>query len=432
MRVLHERPKVTDAPPAEADVLIEEARRRQRRRWRVGTALVVMALVGVSLAYVAGGFGGNGPKAASLGSAHPGGPAVGQSSSKGSVPAISEAGVMPASEISVDDGLIAVMSGSGASCSTKLLNPRSLQAVRSVDSCPAQGTKDDVVASLGRFNLQQIRVMATNPKTGQKSLGPLVLSVQAWDWNHSTVAEGNGAVWIYGLAESSGPSPLLEVSTATGRVLHRFSVAAGGDPYLFVDDDGAWITPSAWGGSSCTGSCTLWHVAPGSDRLVAVRQLGVRTQWLMDSGHSIYADVLTGVAGEWLQTIWRLDGPDATVAYKTQATLLPSTDFTLQTGYVVLGNAQQGYFTLSENGTSTIPPAIGDCDTSAPIRVVRIDPATGKQSYVGAIPRSIAGAQLDCHLGENQGVYYDGAFYALAADSGDLIADYQRVVRVET
>ncbi len=261
MRVLHERPKVTDAPPAEADLIIEEARRRQRRRWRVGTALVVMALVGVSLAYVAGGFGGNGPKAASLGSAHPGGPAVGQSSSKGSVPAISEAGVMPTSEISVDDGLIAVMSGSGASCSTKLLNPRSLQAVRSVDSCPTQGTKDDVVASLGRFNLQQIRVMATNPQTGQKSLGPFVLSVQAWDSNHSAVAEGNGAVWIYGLAESSGPSPLLEVSTATGRVLHRFSVQREAIP-PFVDDDGAWITPSAWGGSSCTGSCTLWHVAP--------------------------------------------------------------------------------------------------------------------------------------------------------------------------
>ncbi len=54
-------------------------------------------------------------------------------------------------------------------------------------------------------------------------------------------------------------------------------------------------------------------------------------------------------------------------------------------------------------------PAIGDCDTSAPIRVVGNDPATGKRWHVGAIPRSIAGAQLDCHLGENQGVYYDDA-----------------------
>jgi hypothetical protein len=290
---------------------------------------------------------------------------------------------MPVSGISIDDSLIAVVSSSGTSCTTKLLNPTSLKAVRSVESCPAQTTNDDVVANLGRLNLQQIHVMATNPQTHTKSLGPLVLSVQAWDWNHSSIAEGNGAVWIYGFAGSIGPSPLLEVSSATGRVVHSFSVAGGADPYLLVDDDGLWITPSAWQGSSCTESCTLWHVAPGSDRLVALRQLGVRTQWLMDSGHSIYADVLTSVAGDWQQTIWRLDGPDATVAYRTPATLLPSTDFTLRTGYVVVGNGQQGYFTLSENGSSTIPLAIGDCDTAAPIRVVRIDPATGRQSYVG-------------------------------------------------
>jgi ferric-dicitrate binding protein FerR (iron transport regulator) len=68
MRVLHDQPKVTDTPPTEADVLIEEARRRQRRRWRIGTAFVVVALVGVLLAYVVGGFGGNGPRAASIGS----------------------------------------------------------------------------------------------------------------------------------------------------------------------------------------------------------------------------------------------------------------------------------------------------------------------------------------------------------------------------
>jgi hypothetical protein len=329
-------------------------------------------------------------------------------------------------EIFIDNGLVAVTSGFGNLCTTKLLNATSLEVVRTVDSCPDEGTNENLVVDEGRLGLE-VHVMATNTRTP----GPLLMTIQNWSWAHSSVAEGDGAVWIYGLSGSSGPSTLLDVSSATGRVRHRFSVEAGASPYLFVDDDGLWITPSAWGGSSCSGSCTLWRVSPGSDRLVPVRQLSVRTQWLMASGHSIYADVLTTITGGWQQTIWRLDGPDAVVAYKTPATALPSTDFAPLTGYVVVGNAQQGYFTLTQLGQGTTPAGTGDCDTSAPIRVVRIDPATGRQSYVATIPRSIAGSQLDCHLVERQGLFYDGAFYVLAGQWSQ-IPNYQRVVRVAT
>jgi hypothetical protein len=330
-------------------------------------------------------------------------------------------------EIFIDNGLVAVTSGFGSSCTTKLLNATSLEVVRTVASCPDEGTNENLVVDEGRLGLE-VHVMATNTRTP----GPLLITIQNWSWAHSSVAEGDGAVWIYALSGFSGPSTLLDVSSATGRVLHRFSVEAGANPYLFVDDDGLWITPSAWGGSSCSGSCTLWRVAPGSDRLVPVRQLSVRTQWLMASGgQSIYANVLTSITGGWQQTIWRLDGPDAVVAYKTPATLLPSTDFAPLTGYVVVGNAQQGYFTLTQLGQATTPAGTGDCDTSAPIRVVRIDPATGRQSYVATIPLSIAGSQLDCHLMERQGLFYDGAFYVLAGQWSQ-ISNYQLVVRVAT
>ncbi len=329
-------------------------------------------------------------------------------------------------EIFIDDGLVAVTSGFDNSCTTKFLNATSLEVVRTVDACSDEATNDNLVVDEGRLGLE-VHVMATNTRKP----GPLLMRIQNWSWAHSSVAEGDGAVWIYGLNGSSGPSTLLDVSSATGRVLHRFSVEAGANPYLFVDDDGLWITPSAWGGSSCSGSCTLWRVSPGSDRLVPVRQLSVRTQWLMTSGHSIYADVLTSITGGWQQTIWRLDGPDAVVAYKTPATELPSTDFAPLTGYVVVGNAQQGYFTLTQLGQGTTPAGTGDCDTSAPIRVVRIDPATGRQSYIATIPPGIAGSQLDCHLMERQGLFYDGAFYVLAGQWSQ-IPNYQRVVRVAT
>jgi hypothetical protein len=230
---------------------------------------------------------------------------------------------------------------------------------------------------------------------------------------------------------------LLEVSSSSGALVHRFAVAAGGDPFLIVDADGFWITESGWGGSSCATACTLWHVAPGSNRLVAVRTLRVRTQWLMASGQSIYADVLTSVPHfGFRQTIWRLDGAQAHVAYTTPATLLPSTDFTSLTGYVVVGNATAGYFTISQLGNRTTPTGVGGCDTAAPIRVVRIDPATGRQSYVATLPRNLAGGDLDCHLSAdypNQAVFDDGSLYLLAGAASYTAAylpGYQRVIRV--
>jgi hypothetical protein len=331
-----------------------------------------------------------------------------------------------AGQISVDDGFIAVTSGTGGSCTIKLLNPASLEVVASRAACPEVANDDLVVRPAGLSD--GVHVMVAGPKTDKKTAGPLVLSIENWAWARSSVAEGDGAVWIY----DRSSSVLLDVSEATGCVVHRFSAQAGDNPYLFVDYDGLWLTPSAWGGSSCASACTLWHVAPGSDRLVAVRELGGRTQWLMWSGHSIYADVLTGAAGRWRQTIWELDGPGATVVYQTPATLLPSAFFTLGTGYVVVGHAEQGYFTLAQLGRGKTPLGFGDCDRSAPVRVVRIDPATGQQSYIATIAPSLAGAQLDCHLVAHQGLFYHDAFYVVANDSGDLVADYQRVLRVQT
>jgi len=160
-----------------------------------------------------------------------------------------------------------------------------------------------------------------------------------------------------------------------------------------------------------------------------VRTLGVGTQWLMASGHSVYADVLARVPGGFHQTIWRLDGAQAHIAYTTPATLLPSTDFSFLSGTVVVGNATQGYFAITQLGSGTTPAEPGDCDTAAPIRVVRIDPKTGLQSYVATLPRNLVGSNLNCHLHPHQAVFYAGSLYLLAEQSG-AIPDYQRVVRV--
>ncbi len=367
------------------------------------------------------------------------GSAAGASSRTGSAGVLASALLPPYTyQLAVQDGRIAVIGTEfeGGVCETRLLDPRTLRVDSTTRRCSTRSTTPPSVPQLvtvAEPSGDAIRVATTSPVTHRVTVGPTLMTLQNWDWNHSGVAQGDGELWIYGLGGYKQGSTLLEVSDGNGRLVHRFAVAAGPEPFMAVDADGFWISESAWGGGSCATACTLWHVAPGSSRLIAVRTLGVRTQWLMASAHGIYADVLTRVPGVgFRQTIWRLDGSRAHLAYMTAATLLPSTDFSFLTGYVVVGNATAGYFTLTQLGNSTTPSGIGDCDTDAPVRVVRIDPLTGRQSYVATLPRNVAGGELDCHLTTHQAVFDSGSLYLLAGQASTVDGNpgYQRVVRV--
>jgi hypothetical protein len=335
--------------------------------------------------------------------------------------------------LGVRDGRIAVIGteAEAGGCETRLLDPGTLRVDSIVQGCGTSTTSPPPAPQLVvvfRPSGDAIRVATTSPITHRVAVGPTLMTLQNWDWNHSGIAQGDGELWIYGLDGSD--STLIEVAARNGSLVHRFRVAAGPDPLMAVDGDGLWITESAWGGGgACATGCTLWHVAPESNRLIAVRTLGVSTQWLMASGHSIYADVLTPVPSGFRQTIWRLNGPQAHIAYTTPANLLPSTDFSFLTGTVVVGNATQGYFAITQLGNGTTPAEPGDCDTGAPVRVVRIDPLTGRQSYVATLPRNLVGSNLDCHLFPHQAVFHAGSLYLLAEQSG-AIPDYQRVVRL--
>lgn len=344
------------------------------------------------------------------------------------VPAV-EAAVLSVSsyELSLDNGFIAVTGGFGVTgCATRLFSPSSLRLVRTLDSCAAGNRISDEPLVVDFKGLgDEIHVATTNPVTHKSGVGPLLMTMENWGWAHSGVTSGAGAVWIFGLDSKT----LLEVSTTTGAVVHHWTVNAGADPWMAVDADGFWMTQGVWDGSFCQTTCTLWHVAPGSDQLVAVRQLGLGTQWFMASGDSLYLDELSGTArGGFTQTIWRMDGPAARVAYETPGTLLPSPDFG-GTGYVVEGDPMLGYFTLSQLGKGHTPLGIGDCDSSAPLRVVRIDPATGRQSYVATVPLKDVGSQFDCHLYPYQSTLGDGALYFLS-DSQEPDIRFGLVVRV--
>jgi hypothetical protein len=63
------------------------------------------------------------------------------------------------------------------------------------------------------------------------------------------------------------------------------------------------------------------------------------------------------------------------------------------------------------------------------LRVVRIDPQTGEQSYVASLSQSVVGSQTDCHLYRGQPAYANGSLYLLVDQTGPGLV-YARVVRV--
>jgi len=63
---------------------------------------------------------------------------------------------------------------------------------------------------------------------------------------------------------------------------------------------------------------------------------------------------------------------------------------------------------------------------------VRVDPATGRQSYVATVSTGLVGTGLDCHLVASQGLVAGGAFYFLADPTGLPGTDqYTEVVRAQ-
>ena len=60
---------------------------------------------------------------------------------------------------------------------------------------------------------------------------------------------------------------------------------------------------------------------------------------------------------------------------------------------------------------------------------MRIDPVTGKQSYVASVPSKDVGSQFDCHLYSYQSAFGDGALYFLS-DSQEPGIQYGLLVRV--
>jgi hypothetical protein len=280
----------------------------------------------------------------------------------------------------------------------------------------------------------QLRAAITDPSSGKTRYGPVLTTLQLWSWARSGAPVfGGGYIWAYYLGGNTGPQ-LFEISATTGRLERRFALLAGDNPFLAYNDDGLWVAQSGWAGPSCSSGCPLWNIPPGARRARVVLRAGVADQWFLVSGKSLFADVLTrlpALAG-YRQAIWRLDGTDADVAYEAPATLLPAPDFAIGTGYTAVGNASIGFYTLSNLGREGTPTQVGRCNNGAPVRLVRVNPASGSQTVVGTLPRRIhPDSCLDDYLVDKQAVVVGGAMYLLEGPDSAFGGPYSYLVRVD-
>ena len=296
MQLLHDRPKVRDTPPAEADVLIEEARRRQRRRWRTGTAFVVAALVGVLLADIAGGFGGHGPKTVTIGSGGAGAGASSQSSKVSVRTEVLQADA-PYGTLSITDGrLIVYGQEAGNTCEEATANPTTLRlsAGRSFDCSlwpPGHETyiAQQAIPNDPHSNDVQLRLERFNPITRRTSFGPVVMaSGNASNTRFETVY-GGGSLWVYGCDTPSG-GQLVRISDATGVVQSRIAMPSMCKAVIAAGPGGFWMAPSPSSGWQGPG---VVHVAPGAKSAALVERTNDAAGWILVSGDDAWIDQFT-------------------------------------------------------------------------------------------------------------------------------------------
>jgi hypothetical protein len=211
-----------------------------------------------------------------------------------------------------------------------------------------------------------------SPATGF-TIGPVVMKYTSASDTTPVTAYGGGSLWIYDLDTNNGPEA-IQVSATSGQVEDVVRTPAFSRPILAANADGLWL------GNSIEGSVlpgTLFHVAPGSHVVsTVVSSRNDAVDWLVaDQGH-VWAAIRPATAIGVL-SVWRFDGPDATVAFRTPE---PS----LQEGpNFVVGDEQDGLW------LTTSDPPIGEYPAPTDnqhLDVVKLDPDTGKPNVEAALP----------------------------------------------
>jgi hypothetical protein len=411
MQLLHDRQKVSDTPPAAAYVLIREARRRQRRRWRIGAVSIVLAFVGLLLTDVGGGFGGHVPKVVTVGSGGGNGGASTQSSKvsvRTEVFQVDE----PYNTLSIADGhLVVYGEGAGNTCEVATADPATLRlsAGRTFDCSlwpPGHATyiAQQAIPNDPRSNDVRLRLERLNPTTGRTIFGPVVMtSGNASNTRFETVY-GGGSLWVYGCDTPNG-AQLVRISDATGVVQSRIAMPSICKAIIAAGPGGFWMASSPASGWQGPG---VFHVPPGAKSAALVERTDDAASWILLSGDDAWIDQFTPPEtackcqrGELV----RFDGSDTKPVFRVADDGLFSV-------------ADAAYPTAVDGGATGIWTVVGTNASSSTATdgkegIVRIDPDTGHWAVVAKLTPHDAVPNYSLGLNSYQGAYFDGALYFL-------------------
>jgi hypothetical protein len=261
-----------------------------------------------------------------------------------------------------------------------------------------------------------IAISHRNSATNGFTIGPVVMKYTSESDTRPVAAYGGDSLWIYDLDTNNGPEA-IQVSATSGQLEDVVRTPAFSRPIIAANSDGLWLGNSIEGGLLAG---TVFHVASGSHVVTTVvSSPNDAVDWMVaDQGH-VWAGIRpSSVSG--VLSMWRFDGPKATVAVRTPE---PS----LQAGpNFVVGDEQDGLW------LTTSDPPIGDYPAPTDnqhLDVVKLDPNTGKPTVEATLPPlDLLDAELQ--TAPEQAAFSQGSYFLLQSPSVGGYTGFTQLLRV--
>ena len=280
----------------------------------------------------------------------------------------------------------------GGSCAAVIVAEASLRVtshgVRSCDDASPHRVYPVTVRAPRSFDVR-VRIARADHRTHHVSLGPVVMTFQQVSDTHLQSVYGPRTLWLFDAATPRG-AEVLQVSATTGHVENAVPMPRLDRPVLAADEDGLWLGIATNGGAG-NGPAPIYHIGLGAPVPTLVHRGGRAALWMIATGHTVWADVLTGPShGE----LWRFDGPSA------QAHALAPAD-ELNTWAASVSSDGSTLWTVRE-----VP--VGGGFSCKSVDVIEIDARTGAQVTATHVPIS-KGQCYDV----TYSTFIDGAFFFL-------------------
>jgi hypothetical protein len=261
-----------------------------------------------------------------------------------------------------------------------------------------------------------IAITVTDPKTGSRKTGPVVMRISEASDTNPVVAYGGGSLWVYDVDTSNGPEA-IQISATTGQVEDVARTPQLYRPIMAANGDGLWLGNSIQGSPTAG---TVFHVAPTSHVVTTVvPSPNDAVDWMVaDPGH-VWAGIRPSDGSGGL-SLWRFDGPKATVAFR-----MPEPSLEAGTNFVV-GNEQDGLW------LTTPDPPFGDYPSPTDnqhLDVVRLNADTGKPTVEAVLP-PLDQLDAESQTGSGQAAFSDGSYFLLQSPSVGGYTGFTQLRRV--